>query len=43
MRSAATVGGNLILARERNLESNLVPLVQALGGHVEIIEVEEKR
>ena len=43
MRAAATVGGNLALARNRRLESDLAPLLLAAGARVALASADSVR
>lgn len=43
MRGAATVGGNLALARNRRLESDLAPLLLAAGARVTLASADGLR
>ena len=43
MRGAATVGGNLALARNRRLESDLAPLLLAAGACVTLATADGMR
>ena len=43
VRAAATVGGNLVLVRERALQSNLVPMLIALGATVTVTSLHSKK
>jgi CO/xanthine dehydrogenase FAD-binding subunit len=36
VRSAATIGGNLVLTRDRGLESDAATLLVAAGAHVQV-------
>ena len=43
VRAAATVGGNLVLTRERALQSNLVPMLIVLGATVTVTSLRSKK
>ena len=43
VRAAATIGGNLALLRERALQSNLAPVLIALGATVTVTSQHSQR
>ena len=43
MRAAATVGGHLVLTRDRALQSNLVPMFIVLGATVTVRSLHSKK
>lgn len=43
VRAAASVGGNLVLTRERALQSNLVPILIVLGASVVVTSLHSRK
>ena len=43
VRAAATIGGNLVLTRERALQSNLVPMLIVLGARCTVRSLHSKK